>query len=362
MSTNWKEYNSLIINDEYRKGKQLESFCHDKLSSITEEWEKCFYTFILSWLDDYPHITIRTSGSTGNPKEITILKEKMIVSAKRTGTFFGFKENQRALLCLPSNKVGGMMMIVRAFVYKMNLLIVKPSSTPLHTETLPLDFVPMTPMQAQNIINIKEGSNFLKEINTIILGGSSLHTKLSKQLTSFPNNIYSTYGMTETISHIALHKIGDTVNCYTLLEGINISLDDRGCLIIHQDNEKDIITNDIAEIQKDGSFVIKGRYDNIINTGGIKLIPEEVEHKITELLKLDSSIIVFGIDDDLYGQKLCCLIESENNNIINQHHINILKEHLINYEVPKKWFYTNQFKRLANDKINRFATINKILE
>lgn len=267
--------------------------------------------FLSEWHSDSPTIRVRTSGSTGTPKEMLVEKERMMHSARMTCDFLHLGKADTALLCMPLDYIAGKMMVVRSIVSGMHLKCIVPSSHPLdNIDTIP-DFIAMTPMQvAKTMENPVEMDRFCN-VRTVIIGGGTIDTALEERLRKCPNAVWSTYGMTETLSHIAMRRVSgpEASLWYTPLSGVSIMLSSDSTLIIDAPllHEGVLHTNDIAEMNAEGQFRIIGRRDNTINTGGIKVQIEEVENSI----KKDCPSVHFIITsrpDPLFGETIVALL------------------------------------------------------
>lgn len=319
-----------------------EDLCRVAYSFIKEgeDFEKPVGDFLLDWFDAKPYIEMHTSGSTGIPKTITVSKQAMVESALATGDFFELNPGNKALQCLPVKYVAGKMMLVRAMILGLDLDYVAPSSHPLHHNEVDYDFVAMVPLQAQN--SIAE----LKKVKKLIVGGASVNKNLEKQLLKLSTEVYETYGMTETITHIAARKLGE--KAFTVLPNVTVSYDDRNCLVIHAPriSEEVITTNDIVELLNENQFVFIGRIDNVINSGGIKLIPEQIEEKLAG--KITQRFFIASKPDNELGEKVVLVIEGEKHEFDTT-----LYEELDKYEKPKEIIFISKFKETPNGKIIR---------
>ena len=342
----WKKY----IKELHLNGKKYN--IHDLLSqnkSGVEKWQQEYLDFLREWTSVSETIIVKTSGSTGKPKSIEIHKDTFVNSALNTGKFLKLKTSDKTLLCLPGTYIAGKMMLVRALVLGLDLYWQKPGSTPKIDRNY--DFSAMTPMQLENILN--KDKNSLNKIKKLIIGGAPVNDEILSNIDDPDTQIYETYGMTETVSHIALKRInGDEKSEYfTTLENIKIGIDNRSCLVLSDSNlgTGTVQTNDIIDLKDEKHFKWLGRADNIINSGGIKLIPEQIEKKLKPFIKND--FFIFGIDDDKYGQLPALAIESAKKDIVPDFSV------LSKFEVPKKIFYFEKFIMTASGKINRKATI-----
>ncbi|MGB5819146.1 MAG: AMP-binding protein [Saonia sp.] len=325
-----------------------------------EPYEVSIGDFLLDWLSDTPKIQVMTSGSTGKPKLISLQKQAMVNSAIATGDFFGISVGNNSLLCLSADYIAGKMMLVRAMILGMELDYVAPTSQPLASTRKAYDFVAMVPLQLERSLDS------IDRIKTIIVGGAPLSDSLKEKVGEKRINIFETYGMTETITHIAAKKITfgpSTSNSHSdyfkLLPHIKIEKDQRNCLVVHAPKIWDapIITNDLVSIISDTEFQWLGRYDNIINSGGVKIIPEQIENKLSSLIK--GRFFVWGISDRELGQKLILMVEGVSDTEKLLHTINtsgILKK----YELPKEVYSLEKFAETKNGKIQRERSLKLV--
>lgn len=276
--------------------------------------------FLSEWQNCSPYVEVKTSGSTGAPKWMLVEKARMTASARVTCDFLGLQPGDTALLCLPMDYIAGKMMVVRSIERGLIMQTVSPSNRPLKDLLLPFDFIAMVPSQVFETLRHEDEAALLRRTRHLIIGGGALPAELERQLKAFPNCVWSTYGMTESLSHIALRRINgsEASDWYTPFEGVEVSLSD-GCLVINapQVCSDVLVTNDIAEI-RDGKFRILGRSDNVICSGGIKIQIEEVEallhgelsmpFAITKVkdAKFGESVVLLSVSDDLLEVKSVC--------------------------------------------------------
>lgn len=312
-----------------------------------EAFEKSVGAFILDWFDEKDYVEMQTSGTTGTPKTIRVKKQAMVNSAVATGEYFDLGHSIKALHCLPTQYVAGKMMLVRAFILGWNMTLVEPASALLQRDTTVYDFAAMVPLQA------KQSLSKLGQIKILILGGAKVSSDLARQLEKLPTEVYETYGMTETITHIAARHIGE--GAFETLPNISISQDNRGCLVIHADSltNEPVITNDVVDIINDTHFIWLGRYDNVINSGGIKFYPEQVEEKLA--LRIDRRFFVKGVTDDALGEKLVLVIEGDSFNVSDDVFAGLDK-----YEKPKEILFAPKFAETGSGKLQREETLKSI--
>ena len=280
--------------------------------------------FLKEWHNEKSTVLVHTSGSTGKPKPMHVEKRRMEASARITCQFLGLKPGDTALLCMSLDYIAGKMMVVRALTYGLKLIAVKPCGCPEWEGDI--DFAAMVPMQVYNLLQSEEGLKRLKAIKHLIIGGGAIDDGLASVLVGFPNHVWSTYGMTETLSHIALRRLNgpEASEWYTPFEGVTLSQTDEGCLVIDAPAVHDgpLVTNDIVEFvspslwrgKGGGPFRIKGRKDNVICSGGIKIQIEEVE----KLLKpqLSAPFMISKRPDEKFGEQVVLLTESMDMDLI----------------------------------------------
>ena len=242
-------------------------------------------------------------------------KRRMLASARRTNDFLGLKPDDTALLCMSLDYIAGKMMVVRSLERGLRLVSVEPSGHPLASDNIndQLDLVAMVPMQVYNSLQVPEERERLKQIKHLIIGGGAIDEALAEDLKDFPHDVWSTYGMTETLSHIALRRINgkDASDWYTPFPSVEVSLSEDGCLVIDAPEvcEDRLVTNDIAELDDDGRFRILGRKDNVICSGGIKIQAEEVERLLHPYLRVP--YLISKRPDEKFGEMVVLLTEGD---------------------------------------------------
>jgi O-succinylbenzoic acid--CoA ligase len=355
---------SLILN-----GKEIsyEDILKEKYS-VSSPFENSTLKFSIEWLSEKSGFSIFTSGSTGKPKEIILNRDQMIASARMTGFTLELKASDKSLVSLNTEFIAGMMMLVRGFELSMSMTIIEPASNPLKniSSSESFDFTAMVPMQMQKILEESQDKmGLLNNMKAILLGGSPVSAMLEESLQQITSPIFSTYGMTETVSHIALRRLNGNSRSelYTIIEGVKIGTDERGCLTINAPSTEHhtIITNDLVELTGNNTFRWMGRIDNVINSGGIKIHTDYLEEKIDRVLHeagFQNRLFVNPMPDAEFGEIAVLIIEGN----IDLDTINkILKEKLKKFEVPKKIVAIEKFTETATQKIDKIATKNRIL-
>ena len=280
-----------------------------------------FDDFLKEWNSNCPTLTIQTSGSTGKPKRIIVEKARMLASARMTCDTLNLKKGDTALLCMPLEYIAGKMMAIRSIEREMKLICIPPCSNPLRPLIGPaehIDFAAFVPLQIAKILEHEEEKSLLAQIGTVLIGGGTIDKHIEDELKNFPNQIYATYGMTETLSHIALRHIsGESASpWYTPMPQVHVELSEEHTLIITAQHLSitSLKTNDIAELNDKGQFRILGRIDNIINTGGIKIQIEDIENLLqkTEL----TDFLITSVPDKTFGEAIVLLTLPQSTNKI----------------------------------------------
>lgn len=269
--------------------------------------------FLAEWFSPSDTLTVHTSGSTGTPKALTVGKDRMMRSACLTCSFLGLKERDSALLCLPLKYIAGRMVVVRSLVAGLDLWPVAPSGRPLKGLKRAPAFAAMIPMQVYDSLQDPDEKRLLRGIRHLIIGGGAVDPLLAEELKDFPHAVWSTYGMTETLSHIAMRRINGpgASEWYAPLEGVDIRTGREGTLVIRAPHvcEGEIETNDIAEVRSDGRFRVLGRRDNTINSGGVKIQTEQVEALLTG--HLPDPFLITSAPDPKFGEIVVLLTEGD---------------------------------------------------
>lgn len=317
--------------------------------------------FLEEWFNSETYVIVNTSGSTGKPKAIQLQKNFMINSAQATGAYFNLEATTKALLCLPISYIAGKMMLIRAVTLGWHLDIVESNSSPLQNIHTVYDFSAMVPLQVENSLSK------LSLVDTLIVGGGAISDTLYQKLQKVSTTVFATYGMTETITHIAVQKVNKGKDGFKLpiqkaffkaLPDVDLFIDQRNCLVIKAPKvaKKTVFTNDVVQLISENEFEWLGRFDNIINSGGVKLNPEQIEKKLGQLIT--NRFFVSGIPDEKLGEKLILIVEGAANCISIDQIKNIST--LAKFEIPKKIYFLDQFIETSTGKIQRTGTMKMI--
>ena len=317
--------------------------------------------FLEEWNNPSEFVEVKTSGSTGEPKRMMVEKRRMLNSARITCDFLGLREGDTALLCMSTDYIAGKMMVVRSIERGLKLISVEPSGHPLSSLLSPpltpparlcrlarprtqegnnyqLSLVAMVPMQVYNSLQVPEEKERLMQIRHLIIGGGAIDEAMERELREFPNAVWSTYGMTETLSHIALRRISgpDASDWYTPFPSVEISQSPEGCLIINAPEvcAETLVTNDIVEIVNN-RFRILGRKDNVICSGGIKLQIEEIERELKPYVRVP--YIISKRKDEKFGEVVVLLTEGSTDEAKD-----ICEKNLPKYHIPKVYLHVDK--------------------
>ncbi|MBD5349795.1 MAG: AMP-binding protein [Bacteroides sp.] len=314
--------------------------------------------FVDEWKSDSPYMQAHTSGSTGTPKEIKLLKSDMITSAKMTCEFLNISGGGLMALVLSPGYIAGKMMIVRSMVTDSALWVEKPSNRPLlnYNLTDDIDLLAVVPSQLDYLLS----DEVVRKVKNLLIGGSPLSAEMESRLMASGVNGYVTYGMTETCSHVSLRRLGEEF--YSAMPGVRFGLDSRGCLTIECPHLSigSVVTNDVVELRDDTHFRWLGRYDNVINSGGIKLFPEEIETRISRIVG-DLSYYLCSRNSKRWGEELVMVVEGSRNL---QRLYESLSANLEAIMRPKAIISVGELPRTFSGKIKRLSpeSLNNLID
>ncbi|TLV03127.1 AMP-binding protein [Dyadobacter luticola] len=328
------------------------------------------WDFMKAWLGGQQEFTLHTSGSTGTPKPINLTRVQMSASARMTGKALQLGKGTRALVCLNVSYIAGLMMLVRGMELDWELTIIEPSSNPLADiePEMQFDFAALVPLQLTEILANVETKNRDNSLGKILLGGAPVDVSLQKVISKLPVPIYQSYGMTETVSHVALRQLNgaEPSENYEFLPEIRFGTDDRGCLFVlgPVTNNEIVQTNDLVEISGN-TFKWIGRADNIINSGGVKIVLDKIDAVVAEVfddLNLSKSFFSWSAPDEKLGQKLVLVIESITDEDIANRILKEIRGLVSAYETPKHIYFVTKFARTPSNKVDKRATFQQLLE
>lgn len=305
--------------------------------------------FVSDWQSDSPTLLVHTSGSTGKPKPMLVEKRRMEASARITCGFLGLRAGDTALLCMPLDFIAGKMVVVRSLVWGLQLVAVEPSGHPLKGLTESPTFAAMVPMQVYNSLKVEEERRLLRDIKHLIIGGGAINRDMAEALRGFPNAVWSTYGMTETLSHIALRRLSgaEASEWYEPFDGVGVTTNADGCLVIDAPAvcAHPLVTNDIAEIAPDGRrFRIRGRRDNVVCSGGLKLQIEEMEARLQPHLNVP--YMISKRPDDKFGEAVVLLAVTDDMESVCE----VCRKHMPRYEQPRYFLAVSELPMTPTGK------------
>ena len=343
--------------------ESLVHFCRDMWNRPgIAEWRKELCLFMLNWFDPaVPVIEQQTSGSTGKPRSHHFSREAMARSAQNTLSHFSLQTGERILLCLPVRYIAGKMMVVRAMVGGLDLVTVEPSGRPMAGWEGNVSFAAMVPLQVHE--SVHHGDD-LSPVGILLIGGGEIHPTMRQRLAGMEcPAIYESFATTETCTHFALRRINGTDPdiLFKPMHGVTVSQDHRGCLVVNVEGVTGgpVTTNDLVEIEPHGKeFKWLGRVDHVINSGGIKIIPEILEQKIRGALGLDC--LVLPEKDARLGNRLILVIESEESDPPGEQWLQSLREVLPPYEVPRRILTIPHIPRNPSFKPDRKETLRLV--
>lgn len=351
---------SLELNNKSYSYEQIKNGSYKPSSSFEERT----LLFCQEWLNGKDQFEQKTSGSTGKPKAIHINRKMMTVSASQTVKALKLKSNDVALVCVDPAYIAGKMMLVRAFEHDMQIIIVEPSANPVEKVDKQFHFIAMVPLQLQNVLNNTDTLDKLNGCKAVLVGGAPVSAHLSSQLAILEIPVFGTYGMTETVSHIALKRLSaPPEKFYTVIGDSKLRVNKNDQLVIKGSitNNKDVVTNDRVQLLTPTTFIWLGRTDNVINSGGVKIQIEEVEASISllfERMEINNRFFLDAVKDEALGQKLILLVEGHEHDVPSNL-MEKLKLELEKFECPRDIILVPEFDETSTGKIDRRSSIEK---
>ena len=331
----------------------------DELPQPSTDFEREVMEFCRLWKSGQKQFLFHTSGSTGTPKPLYVHREAMEASAKTTGEWLSLMPNDLALACLPVHYIAGAMVLVRAIVWDLRICLVEPSVNPLlNLSPVSIQLASFVPNQWSCMLDSSVDLNaYFSNSKGILLGGAALSERLSErtQVLAFP--IFETYGMTETVSHVAYKKPQDRF--FHLFNTVEYGVDERSCLRVKGavTNEEWIQTNDIVQLHDSRKFEYLGRFDRVINSAGRKIHPEKIEKFISKQVSEELEFFVEGLPDDHFGQMACLFYKGKMNDQEIHALMTSLRGNFESWELPKQFIQLPNFQITASGKIDRLKSV-----
>jgi len=318
----------------------------DSILNVIEEWK-----------NKSQYVICSTSGSTGKPKRIKIDKKHIVNSAKATSDFFHFNQTTTLLHSLSTETIGGKMQVFRGLIYGLSIYVSDVCSNPIKNLAVNIDFATFAPLQLESIL--AKNSPKLNLIKTILLGGAHVSSKLKKSISSINTEVYEGYGMTETISHVAIRNLKTDTAVFHSMSHSTFGIREEKLIInapllgIH-----DLKTNDLVQLIDEKSFKWIGRADFVINSGGIKIHPEQLEQKLES--KIKERFFIFKEPNESFGEIVVLVIEDSFSIEKQDDYKKTCLTLLDKKEVPKKIYFQKKFIQTNSGKINRIASFQLI--
>jgi O-succinylbenzoic acid--CoA ligase len=326
--------------------------------------------FCRQWLAGQASFVLNTSGSTSRPKAIALTRAQMSASARLTGQALGLQAGDKALVCLSTEYIAGIMMLVRGLELGLALTVSTPIRNPLlgFPDDTVFDFAAFVPLQLQEILTTTPAKKILNRMRAALVGGAPINEDLLRQIKALDAPVYHTYGMTETVSHIALRRLNgpQASEYFTPLDGVEISLNPQGCLVVQSvlTGNRTLVTHDRVELRPDGSFRWLGRIDNVINTGGFKVQVETVESALAKLLPAYPQLagrrfFIGPLADPQFDQAVVAVIEGlpVAPEILAEIRARLRAGWLHDYEVPRYFYFQPRLLETPTGKIDRRANL-----
>lgn len=372
------------LNGRPYSSSQLLNFSDATEQAALTPYEVHTLYFCKRWLSGQSNFFLNTSGSTGRPKTVMLTRTQLVASAGLTQRALGLRSGDRTLVCLSTDYIAGMMMLVRGFELGLSLTVMTPTRNPLaaFADDVSFEFTAFTPLQLQEVITHTPSKvTLVNRMRAILLGGAPVSADLLQKIKTLAAPVYHTYGMTETASHIALKPLnGPRANdpqasdYYRPLEGVEIGLSCKGCLTVKSSvtRHRTLITNDLVDLKANGLFRWLGRIDNVINSGGIKVQAEKVEQALETLFQdypgnilIKRRFFVGPVEHSTFGQMVVAVMEGPPVPVTIQDDIRtrLLQSKLLEkYEIPRYFYFRSHLLETPTGKIDRQANLLKIIE
>lgn len=309
---------------------------------------------------------VRTSGSTGTPKLINLKRSVMERSARRSISWFGLSERDYLFSCISPDTIGGKMMCMRAYMCGADFGWEAPSNAPsmqckdARGRIREIALVSVVPSQ---MLYVTQHADTFKHVRGYLVGGQALPPDLVRNIGLLGLDAWESYGMTETASHIALRRVRIDTEPFRPLDGISISQDQRGCLVIEGVGEEPVVTNDLVTVNPDGSFYVTGRADDVIITGGKKVHPEPLEQEIGHILSLECRYMIVGLPDDKWGEKVVLVLEGVHLDAAAIRGMLLaLRRSLEGWRCPKEIVVLDDFAAVPGSKLRRREIRKQVME
>ena len=357
-----KDTQRLILNGKTFGISEMALLSSEWSQEGQPEWMRSFSSFVMQWYTGTETLEVTTSGTTGEPKSWRFSREAMRKSARITGEFFGFEKGKSVVLCLSCRYIAGIMMVVRAAEYQMNLIALPPVLSPLKAldTAQTADFVAMVPAQVYESLQEEETRQKLKTIATLLIGGAPLDEKLENEIQKIHTNAWCSYGMTETLTHAGLRKIGDDSprHVYAPLPGFRFAINTDGCLVIDTPYfPEPVVTRDRGTLLEGGQFRWTGRADFVINSGGVKIFPDLLETKLSAFFPLPCFVTSFP--DEAKGEIPVLVVQSveKPGEEVLLEWMELLRRHLPAASCPIRILTVPAFIYTGSGKIDRNQTL-----
>jgi o-succinylbenzoate---CoA ligase len=295
-------------------------------------------------VDDEIGVVVLTSGSSGEPKAVELTWTALRASAERTQATLRADAPPVWFPCLPACHIGGLAVILRA---------VMSDATLRWGDGEDLEAAARDGATHVSIVRTQLARHDVSGFHAVLLGGG-------RPPTTRPENVIATWGMTETGSGVVYDGVA--------LPGVDVaSVDGEICvrtptlfrsyrdapkpLVAGPDGRHDWFPTGDAGVVVDGQVTVKGRVGYVINTGGEKLWPEELEFALAAIPGLRDAAVT-GLVDKEWGQRVVALIVSDGS--VSEDAVrSVANERIGPWAKPKEIRFVAAIPRTSNGKIRR---------
>ena len=341
--------------------------------AIRNPYRQQIHRFLKWWFHSTNHLVMTTSGSTGKPKELRFKRDQIEAAARSSMQLLGPEPSSKCLLAIDPTFAGGAMLMVRSLLAESDIVCIPPVADPfsLDDESIyaGLDYVALVPYQVRSILQNETSKRRMAAVRTVLIGGAPLPESLHQELAELPNGIFSTFGMTETLSHVALWKIGQLPQGYKPVPGVNLSADESGCLVIRSNWLGEIRTQDRVQwvTDTDGAMAFRwiGRADRIINSGGHLINPDMTEAVLEEFMKGEPTVTAYfatGEPDERLDEQLIIVVETmdDGSGDLMSRLVTFIQSKLTKWDRPRRIIFTDNILRTRSGKVDRRETMSNL--
>jgi o-succinylbenzoate---CoA ligase len=307
---------------------------------------------------------ILTSGSSGEPRPVSLTYGNFLFSAVGSAFNLGVDPRDRWLCCLPLSHVAGLSIILRSVIYGTTAVLLDGFDTEQVATTLVSGEISVVSLVPTQLIRLLEAGADLSRPRALLVGGGPVPPDALQEALELGATVVQTYGMTETCSQVttlapedAARKVGSAgrplltthvriEDGEILVQGPTVS---QGAL----DSDGWLHTGDLGRIDEEGFLYVTGRSSEVIVTGGENVMPAEVEAVLVSHPAVADAAVVARPDPE-WQEAVCALVVLAEGAEASEEE---LRAHcsgpLAGFKVPKQVDFVSSLPRTASGKLLR---------